>query len=223
MVRCTGFREPFSIIAADARRIKWIFGLITIEQIRAARGLLGWTQSELASRAGVSVPTVKRFEANIGAPVSELSRSKMRQALELAGIKFIAENGGGPGVRLRKRMARTMNPQVRKSEHSYDYQMRNGDTILQPVQCRMARVALGFGVRELAAAASVSPDTVARFERGDELKQRTVQALRQVFELAGVEFTNGDRPGVRLVGSAEAPASPKPAATRRAKSSRRKE
>jgi transcriptional regulator with XRE-family HTH domain len=87
----------------------------------------------------------------------------------------------------------------------------------------MARAALGFGVRELAAAATVSPDTVARFERGDELKQRTVQALREVFELSGVEFTNGDRPGVRLVRPAEPPASREPAATRRAKTSKRKE
>ncbi len=50
--------------------------------------------------------------------------------------------------------------------------------ILLPVQCRMARAALGWGVRELAAAAKVSIDTVARFERGDELKERTIEALR---------------------------------------------
>jgi transcriptional regulator with XRE-family HTH domain len=62
----------------------------------------------------------------------------------------------------------------------------------------MARAALGLGVRELAAAAKVSVDTVARFERGDELKERTVEALQRALEAAGVEFTNGDRPGVRL-------------------------
>jgi transcriptional regulator with XRE-family HTH domain len=70
--------------------------------------------------------------------------------------------------------------------------------ILLPVQCRMARAALGLGVRELAAAAKVSIDTVARFERGDELKERTIDALQRALEAAGVEFTNGDRPGVRL-------------------------
>ena len=70
--------------------------------------------------------------------------------------------------------------------------------ILLPVQCRMARAALGLGVRELAEAAKVSVDTVARFERGDELKERTVDALQRTLEAAGVEFTNGDRPGVRL-------------------------
>jgi transcriptional regulator with XRE-family HTH domain len=70
--------------------------------------------------------------------------------------------------------------------------------ILLPIQCRMARAALGLGVRELAAAAKVSIDTVARFERGDELKERTIDALQRALEAAGVEFTNGDQPGVRL-------------------------
>jgi transcriptional regulator with XRE-family HTH domain len=66
----------------------------------------------------------------------------------------------------------------------------------------MARAALGLGVRELAAAAKVSADTVARFERGDALKDRTVEALQRALELAGVEFTNGERPGVRLIQNA---------------------
>jgi transcriptional regulator with XRE-family HTH domain len=93
--------------------------------------------------------------------------------------------------------------------------------ILLPVQCRMARAALGLGVRELAAAAKVSIDTVARFERGDELKERTIEALQRAFEAAGVEFTNGGQPGVRLTKaaaarSAEAAAASKPAAAAKA-------
>jgi transcriptional regulator with XRE-family HTH domain len=78
--------------------------------------------------------------------------------------------------------------------------------ILLPVQCRMARAALGLGVRELAAAAKVSIDTVARFERGDELKERTIEALQRALEAAGVEFTNGGKPGVRLTGAVAKPA-----------------
>jgi transcriptional regulator with XRE-family HTH domain len=66
----------------------------------------------------------------------------------------------------------------------------------------MARAALGLGVRELAAAAKVSIDTVARFERGDELKERTIDALQRALEAAGIEFTNGDQPGVRLTKAA---------------------
>jgi transcriptional regulator with XRE-family HTH domain len=72
------------------------------------------------------------------------------------------------------------------------------------LQCRMARAALGWGVRELAAAAKVSTDTVARFERGDELKERTIDALQRALEAAGIEFTNGDQPGVRLTKAAAA-------------------
>jgi hypothetical protein len=55
-----------------------------------------------------------------------------------------------------------------------------------------------MGVRDLAAAAKVASDTVVRFERGDELKERTVDAIRQTLESAGIEFTNGERPGVHL-------------------------
>jgi transcriptional regulator with XRE-family HTH domain len=70
--------------------------------------------------------------------------------------------------------------------------------IFLPVQCRMARAALGLGIRELAAAAKVSIDTVDRFERGEELKERTIEAIQRALEVAGVEFTNSDQPGVRL-------------------------
>ena len=81
---------------------------------------------------------------------------------------------------------------------------RNVVTML-PVQSRMARIALGWGVRDLAKAAMTSPDTVARFERGEELKPRTVAALRSTLETAGVAFI-ADEPGVggagvRLTGS----------------------
>jgi len=64
----------------------------------------------------------------------------------------------------------------------------------------MARAALGMGVRELAASAKVSVDTVARFERGEDLKERTIDALQRALETAGVKFIdeNGGGPGVRL-------------------------
>ena len=80
---------------------------------------------------------------------------------------------------------------------------------------RMARAALGLGVRELAAAAKVSIDTVARFERGDELKERTIDALQRALEAAGVEFTNGDQPGVRLTRAAAARSAEAAAASKR--------
>ena len=69
-----------------------------------------------------------------------------------------------------------------------------------PVQCKMARAALGLGVRELAQLAKVAPATVSRFEAGEELKERTVEALQIALELAGVVFVaeNGEGPGVRI-------------------------
>ena len=76
--------------------------LIKIEQLRAARGLLGWSQSELGQRAGLSLPTVKRVETAKGARVSNEARTKLQNALEAAGVVFLPENGGGAGVRLRK-------------------------------------------------------------------------------------------------------------------------
>ena len=81
-----------------------ILDMLEIEQLRAARGLLGWSQSELAAHAGMSLPTVKRVEAGTGPRVSDEARIKLRRALESAGVEFIEENGGGPGVRLRKRL-----------------------------------------------------------------------------------------------------------------------
>jgi transcriptional regulator with XRE-family HTH domain len=64
----------------------------------------------------------------------------------------------------------------------------------------MARAALSWGVRDLAAAAKVSPDTIARLERGETLYPRTVEAIRAAFEAGGVEFIpeNGGGVGVRL-------------------------
>jgi transcriptional regulator with XRE-family HTH domain len=76
--------------------------MASIAQIRGARGLLGWSQSQLATAAGLSEPTIKRFETGRGANVSDAAAHKMHAALEAAGVEFIAENGGGAGVRLRK-------------------------------------------------------------------------------------------------------------------------
>ena len=61
----------------------------------------------------------------------------------------------------------------------------------------MARVAIGWGVRDLAAAAGVSTDTIARLERGEELKETTIAAIRAALEAAGVIFVaeNGKGPG----------------------------
>ncbi|MGF6859658.1 transcriptional regulator with XRE-family HTH domain [Rhodobacteraceae bacterium MBR-64] len=71
---------------------------------------------------------------------------------------------------------------------------------MNATQCKMARAATGLGVRDLAKLASVSPDTVARLERGEDLRPATVAAIRAALEAAGVDFIeeNGGGPGVRL-------------------------
>jgi transcriptional regulator with XRE-family HTH domain len=75
---------------------------VSIRQIKAARALLSWSQEELAAAADVSIPTIKRLEAADG-PLGGRSQTanKIRRTLQGAGIEFIDENGGGPGVRLK--------------------------------------------------------------------------------------------------------------------------
>lgn len=75
--------------------------MISGAQIRAARALLGWSQDALAEAAGVSSLSVKRLETG-SAAVSDDLRAKAVAALEAAGVAFVARNGGGPGVRLKK-------------------------------------------------------------------------------------------------------------------------
>ena len=78
--------------------------MITTRQVKAARALIGWSQGDLAMRSGVSEPTIARLETVVGQLGGrEGTTQKIRTALEAAGIEFIDENGGGPGVRLRKR------------------------------------------------------------------------------------------------------------------------
>ena len=64
----------------------------------------------------------------------------------------------------------------------------------------MARAALGWGTRDLAQKANVSPDTIARLERGERLRFATIEAIRTAFEAAGIEFIpeNGGGAGVRF-------------------------
>ncbi len=67
-----------------------------------------------------------------------------------------------------------------------------------PVQSRMARAALQLGIRDVAKLAGVAASTISRLEAGETLQPRTVEAIRHALEKAGVEFTNGKKPGVRV-------------------------
>jgi transcriptional regulator with XRE-family HTH domain len=69
---------------------------------------------------------------------------------------------------------------------------------MNAAQLRMARAALKLGIRDVARLAIVAPSTVSRLEAGEKLNPRTMEAIRRALEAAGIEFTNGDSPGVRL-------------------------
>ncbi|WP_416186726.1 helix-turn-helix domain-containing protein [Fulvimarina sp. 2208YS6-2-32] len=70
--------------------------------MRGARGLIGWSQSELAEASGLSLPTIKRMEKLGPGRSSGDNVQAVRVALERAGVIFIESNGEGAGVRLRK-------------------------------------------------------------------------------------------------------------------------
>ena len=77
---------------------------LTSAQIRAARALLRWRAQDLARESEVGVATIRRAELTEGeTSMTAANDSAVRRALETNGVEFIDENGGGPGVRLRKR------------------------------------------------------------------------------------------------------------------------
>ena len=71
------------------------------EQCRAARALLGWSQDQLATASKVAKATIANFEAGKRSPY-ERTLNDLQEAMEAGGVFFIAENGGGAGVRLAK-------------------------------------------------------------------------------------------------------------------------
>lgn len=74
--------------------------IMTPAQCRAARGLLKWTQDDLAREAKVSVVTVRNFENEKSTP-QRATIDVMSRCIETGGVQFIPANGGGAGVRLR--------------------------------------------------------------------------------------------------------------------------
>jgi transcriptional regulator with XRE-family HTH domain len=74
---------------------------VTAGQVRAARGLIGWSQEELATQSKIGRATIADFESGKRKPY-ETTLATLCAALESAGVIFVEENGEGPGVRLRK-------------------------------------------------------------------------------------------------------------------------
>ena len=77
--------------------------MISVAQLRAARGLVGWSQSQLAESSGVALSTIKQMESAREPMRSSAEKAfRVQRGLQDAGVDFIDENGGGAGVRLRK-------------------------------------------------------------------------------------------------------------------------
>ncbi len=84
--------------------VKMALKPLTSAQLRAGRALVRWSAEDLARASAVSVTTIRRAElmeeqTSMTAPNDQA----VRRSLEAAGVEFIEENGGGPGVRLKKR------------------------------------------------------------------------------------------------------------------------
>jgi transcriptional regulator with XRE-family HTH domain len=74
-------------------------------QIRAARALLGWTQDQLARRAGVGLATLRRIEQNEGIVKGNFSTIlKLQKTLEQTGVHFTEDDAGDIGVRLKTKI-----------------------------------------------------------------------------------------------------------------------
>ena len=80
--------------------------MISSDQARGARAILGLSQPDVAKAAGVSTMTVKRAEGSGLPPASADAMAKIERALEKAGVIFVEENGEGAGVRLKKNKIR---------------------------------------------------------------------------------------------------------------------
>jgi DNA-binding XRE family transcriptional regulator len=150
---------------------------LTPQQARAARALLGWSQSDLAGHVGVSAKTVWVFEVGKPRP-SALNLDLVRAALESAGVEFFAI-GGDLGVRLGK----------------------GGEMTITPEQVMAARKLLGWSAFKLAVHAGVSEEAIMAFEACDPFAPPlNLDLLRSALESAGVIFVeeNGEGSGVRL-------------------------
>jgi transcriptional regulator with XRE-family HTH domain len=145
-------------------------------QCRAARALLNWSQAELAQESGVATKTIADYERGDRTPY-ERTISDIRGALEAVGIEFT--NGDQPGVRCNLLKVRQRNAGLRAA---VERAVKDAD---QLVVAEIDRI----GAEPLKS----HGEPQSLWEILDRLKRQ-----QRVLESAGVEFTNGDGPGVRL-------------------------
>ena len=98
MLYCTFFQDGLNPVPTTTVK----GGEMTPAQCKAARALLGWSQQDLADKAGLHKRTIAGFEAGEGREQHNSTEAALMGALEAGGAELIAENGGGPGVRLKR-------------------------------------------------------------------------------------------------------------------------
>ncbi len=152
---------------------------MTPDQVKAARLLLGWSMSRLGMRSGTSMHTVRIFErsgqvAKLYCRTDQVDAvAAIRDTLEAAGIEFIPE--AGP---------------------------------VTPDQLKAARALLRWSLDRAGARSGTSAQLVSTFEKtgrimsmnapGRPVQIDAVATVRSTLEAVGVEFTDGDQPGVKL-------------------------
>jgi transcriptional regulator with XRE-family HTH domain len=183
--------------------------LITADQLRAARGLLGWSQKELAVEAKVGRATIADFEVGKRRPYPR-TLADLQRTLEAAGVEFV--NGDDLGVKIKRTILLAPRPALKErqthtqaggvSSNARTPPRRAGDQIdvtVTPEQVKTARELLGWSQAELAVKVGVSETAITLFER--EKRRLLVldsKALRNALESAGVEFTNFGEPSARV-------------------------
>jgi transcriptional regulator with XRE-family HTH domain len=105
-----GFAAPPDVFSVDAHMGVRTRALLSA-QIRAGRALLGWSAADLARESALGVNTIRRAElADRETSLTSANDRAIRRALEAAGVVFIDEDGGGPGVRLGEGPGRKSRP-----------------------------------------------------------------------------------------------------------------
>ena len=103
MINLSDQNSPHGLIYPKWNIVNMKSASLTSSQIRAARALLRWSAADLAREAALGANTVRRAEvAEDETSLTTANELAIRRTLESAGVEFIDENGGGPGVRLRK-------------------------------------------------------------------------------------------------------------------------
>jgi transcriptional regulator with XRE-family HTH domain len=131
------------------------------------------------------------------------SRAGAIRRLTTAMLRILDEDNGEKSAQLRKSLFSPRAPLFDSNLYG---------RLMSPSQCRAARGLLNWTQDEMAAAARLSVVTVRNFENEKSTPQRaTLDVVQRALEAAGVEFTNGKQPGVRLSKAAAEARSAEPA------------